>query len=91
MEPVSRRTRILLLGRLLNGIGGPFVGKFSVTGSIIATKAVTPISSGGTTGLLELLDAIALIRQECVSTKLVLVLIFIKTCKLPVLSNATLQ
>ncbi len=52
----------------------PFEDKFSVSGSILATKAITPIFSGGSTGLLEFLDGI-LIRQECVSTKLILVLV----------------
>ena len=91
MEPVSRSTRILLLGRLINGICGLCDDKFSVAGSMMATTAITPISSGGSTGLLEFLEGIALIRQECVSTKLGLVLVFFTTCKLPVLSNPTLQ
>ena len=81
----------MLLGRLINGICGLFDDKFSVTGSMMATTAITPISSGGSTGLLEFLEGIALIGQECVSTKLVLVLVFFTTCKLPVLSDPTLQ
>ena len=88
---MSRSTRILLLGQLLSGIYGPFEDKFSVAGSIIATMAVAPISSGGSTAILEFLDGIALIGQECVSTKLELVLVLFTICKLPVLSNPTLQ
>ena len=72
LEPVSRSTCILLLGQLLNKICGPFAGKFSVTGSIIATKAVTPISAGGSICLFEFLVGIALIGQGTVSTKLLL-------------------
>jgi hypothetical protein len=53
--------------------------------------AITPISSGGSTGIVEFLEGIALIGQECVSTKLELVLVFFTTCKLPVLSDPTLQ
>ena len=81
----------MLLGQLLNGICGPFEDKFSVAGSMMATMAVTPRSSGGSTGLVEFLEGIALIGQECVSTKLELVLVFFTTCKLPVLSDPTLQ
>ena len=81
----------MLLGRLISGICGPFEDKFSVAGSMMATMAVTPISSGGSTGLVEFLEGIALIGQECVSTKLELVLVFFTTCKLPVLSDPTLQ
>ena len=88
---MSKITVILFLGQLLDGICGPFEDKFSVAGSIIATKAVTPISSGGSTGLVEFLEGIALIGQECVSTKLELVLVFFTTYKLPVLSDPTLQ
>ena len=88
---MSRRTRILLLGQLANGICGPFEDKFSVAGSMIATTSITPISSGGSTGLVEFLEGIASIGQECVSTKLELVLVFFTTCKLSVLSNPTLQ
>ena len=39
---------------------------------MMATTAVTPISSGGSIGLVEFLAGIALIGQECVSTELVL-------------------
>ena len=81
----------MLLGRLLNGICGPFEDTFSVTGSMMATMAITPISSDGSTGLMEFLEGIALIGQECVSTRLELVLVFFTTCKLPVLSNPTVQ
>ena len=88
---MSRSTRILLLGRLINGICGLFDDEFSVAGSMMATTAVTTISSGGSTGLLEFLEGIALIGQECISTKLELVLAFFTTCKLPVLSDPTLQ
>ena len=88
---MSRSTFILLLGQLLNGICRPSEDKFSEAGSMIATKAVTPISSGGSTGLLEFLDGIALIGQECVSTKLVIVLFFFTECKSPVLLNPRLQ
>ncbi len=49
LELVSRSTHILLLGQLLKGICGVFEDKFSVAGSIIATKAVTPRSSDGST------------------------------------------
>ncbi len=70
---MSRSTRILLLGRLINGICGLFDDKFSVAGSMMGTTAITPISSGGSTGLVEFLEGIALIGQECVSTKLELV------------------
>jgi hypothetical protein len=58
---------------------------------MMATTAVTPISFGGSTGFVEFLEGIALIGQECVSTKLELVLVFFTTCKLPVLSDPTLQ
>ena len=44
---------------------------------MMATTAVTPISSGG----LEFLEGIALIEQECVSTKRVLVLVCCTTFK----------
>ena len=88
---MSKSTLILLLGQLLNGICGPFADKFSVAGSTIAIKTITPISSGGSTGLVEFLEGIALIGPECVSTKLELVLVFFTTCKLPVLSDPTLQ
>ena len=81
----------MLLGRLINEIRGLFDDEFLVAGSMMATMAVTPISSGGSTGLLEFLEGIALIGQECVSTKLELVLVFFTTCKLPVLSDPTLQ
>ena len=81
----------MLLGQLLSGICGPFEDKFSVAGSMMATIAITPISSGGSTGLVEFFEGIALIGQECVSTKLGLVLVFFTTCKLPVLSDPTLQ
>ena len=67
---MSKSTLILMPGQLLNRICGPFQDKFSVAGSMIATKAMTPISSGGSTGLLYFLDEIALIGQESVSTKL---------------------
>ena len=80
----------MLLGQLINGICGLFDDN-SVAGSMMATTAVTPISSGGSTGLVEFLEGIALIRQECVSTKLELVLVFFTTCKLPVPSDPTLQ
>ncbi len=65
--------------------------KFSVSGTMMATMAVTPISSGGSTGLVEFLEGIALIGQECVSTKLELVLVFFTTHKLSVLSDPALQ
>ena len=81
----------MLLGRLLSGICGPFEDIFSVADSMMATTAVTPISSGRSTGLVEFLEGIALIGQECISTKLELVLVFFTTCKLPVLSDPTLQ
>ena len=58
---------------------------------MMATTAVTPISSGGSTGFVEFLEGIALIGQECVSTKLELVLVFFTTLTLPVLSDPTLQ
>ncbi len=48
----------------------PFENEFSVTGSIMASQVATPISSGGSTSLLEIL-------QETVSTKLLLVLVFL--------------
>ena len=54
---------------------------------MMATMAITPISSGGSTGLVGFLEGIALIRQECVSTKLALVLIFFTT----VLPDTSLQ
>jgi hypothetical protein len=60
----------VLLEPLLNGICGPFEDKFSVAGSIIATKAVTLVSSGGSICLYEFLVKIALIGQGTVSTKL---------------------
>ena len=81
----------MLLELLLNGICGPFEDNFSVAGSMMAAMAITPISSGGSTDLVEFLEGIALIGQECVSTELVLVLVFSITCKLPVLSNSKLQ
>ena len=74
-----------------SGICGPFDDKFSGAGSMMATVAITPISSGGSTAFVELLEGIALIRQECVSTTLVIVSVFFTTRKLPVLSNPTLQ
>ena len=58
---------------------------------MMTTMAITPTTSGGSTGLVEFLEEIALIGQECVSTKLELVLDFFTTCKLVVLSNPTLQ
>ncbi len=70
MEPVSRSSHILLLGQLINGICGLFDDKFLFAGSMMATTVITPISSGGSTGLVECLEGIALIGQECVSTKL---------------------
>ncbi len=91
LVPVSRSTCILLLVRLINGICGLFDDKFSVAGSMMATPAITPISSGGFTGLVEFLEGIAFFGQECVSTKLELVLVFFTACKLPVLSDPTLQ
>ncbi len=69
----------------------PFQDKFSAAGSIIATKAIAPLSSDGSIDLLEFFDGIALIGQETVSTNLLLVLVFFATCKLPVLSDPTLQ
>ena len=78
-------------GQLINGICGLFDEKFSVAGSMVATTAITPIPSGGSTGLVEFLEGIALIGQECVSTKLELVLVFFTTCKLTVLFDPTLQ
>ena len=69
----------MFLGQLLSGICGPFEDKFSVAGSMMATKAVTPTSSGRSTGLVEFLEGIALIGQECVSTKLVLVFVLFTT------------
>ena len=81
----------MLLGQLLDGICGLFDNKFSVAGSMMATMAITPISSRGSTGLVEFLEGIALIGQECVSTQLELVLVFFTTRKLPVLSGLTLQ
>ena len=80
----------MLLGRLVKEICGLFDDN-SVAGSMMATTAITPISSGGSTGLVEFLEGVALIGQECVSTKLVLVVVLFTTCKLPVLSNPTLQ
>ena len=85
LEPVFRSTHILLLGRLHNGICVLFDDKFSVAGSMMATTAITPISSGASTDLVEFLEGIALIGQGCVSTKLELVLVFFTTCKVPVL------
>ncbi len=64
---MSRSTHILLLGRLINGICGLFDDD-SVAGSMMATTAITPISSGESTGLVEFLEVLALIGQECVST-----------------------
>ena len=81
----------MLLGRLAKEICGLFDDKFSVAGSMMATMAITPISSGGSTGLVEFLEGIALIGLEYVSTKLELVLVFFTTRKLPVLSDPTLQ
>ena len=81
----------MLLGRLVKEICGLFDDKFSVAGSMMVTTAVTPISSGGSTGFVEFLEGIALIGQECMSTKFVLVLVCFTTCKLPVLSDPTLQ
>ena len=81
----------MFLGRLINGICGLFDDKFSVAGSMMATTAVTTISSGGSTGLVKFLEGIALIGQKCVSTILVLVLVFFTTCKLSMLSDPTLQ
>jgi hypothetical protein len=58
---------------------------------MMAIKAVTPSSSDGCTGLLELLGGIALIGQGIELTKLLLVLGFFKTYNSPVLSDPTLQ
>ncbi len=58
---------------------------------MMATTAITLISSGESTGLVGFLESIALIGQECGSTKLVLFLVFFTTCILPVLSDPTLQ
>ncbi len=80
----------MLLGRLIKEICGLFDDD-SVAGSMMATTAVTPISSGNSTGLVEFLEGIALIGQECVSTNLVLVLVCFTRCKSPVLSNPRLQ
>ena len=43
---------------------------------MMATTSITPISFGESTGLLEFFDGIALIGQEQVSTKHVLVLVY---------------
>ncbi len=79
----------MLLGQLVKEICGLFDDKFSVAGSMMATTAVTPISSGGSTSLVEFVEGIALIGQECVSTKFEVVLVFFTTHKLPVLSDPT--
>ena len=52
------------------GFVGPLRTKVSAAGSIIATKAVTLVSSGGYICLYEFLVKIALIGQGTVSTKL---------------------
>ena len=54
--PIGTRVQeypYFVAGQLINGICGLFDDKFSVAGSMMATTAVTPISSGGSTGLVE--------------------------------------